>query len=101
MIQAVGPAASLIFAAWIFLSFLQQRYASAYQLYRTLVDRMRRASNIGLIAAILLIVALIAAALYNMSSMMMQPLKYISAISAGVGLVTVVPAAIMVMERLL
>jgi ferric-dicitrate binding protein FerR (iron transport regulator) len=42
ILQSVGPAASLIFAAWIFLSFLQQRYVAAFQQYRSLVDGFRQ-----------------------------------------------------------
>jgi hypothetical protein len=82
LLQALGPTASLIFAAWIFLSFLQSRYSAAYERYRSLLDefrqhsnrdrrreslheqileykrrceQMRRATNLGVIAAICLI----------------------------------------------
>jgi hypothetical protein len=41
VLDAVGPTASLIFAAWIYLSFLQQRYSSGYQNYRDLVSMYR------------------------------------------------------------
>jgi hypothetical protein len=41
LLQAVGPTASLIFAAWIFLSFLQSRYTSAYERYRSLLQEFR------------------------------------------------------------
>ena len=87
-LEVLGPNAALIFAAWIFLSFLQQRYTSAYGRYRELVDtyrqgephsphmrsvrtqvalykrrteQMRTATTIGIWAAILIIAALMAA----------------------------------------
>jgi hypothetical protein len=41
LLQALGPTASLIFAAWIFLSFLQARYTTAHQLYRALIAVFR------------------------------------------------------------
>jgi hypothetical protein len=41
LLQAIGPSASLIFAAWIFLSFLQSRYSSAYEHYRQLIAELR------------------------------------------------------------
>ena len=41
LLEAIGPNATLIFAAWIFLSFLQQRYTAAYDRYRALVPRQR------------------------------------------------------------
>src|SRR5438132_181530 len=90
LLQALGPTASLIFAAWIFLNFLQARYSSAYDRYRALLaelrthhdqdkrreslraqilaykrrcEQMRLATNIGVFSAILLISALIFGAL--------------------------------------
>jgi Protein of unknown function (DUF2721) len=75
-----------VFAAWIFMSFLQNRYSAAFQLYRELIQQcregqmsynregnvreqvllfkrrfelMRLATNFGLVAAILLITTLI------------------------------------------
>ena len=42
VLDAVGPSASLVFASWIFLSFLQQRYAAAFQTFRSLVDAYRK-----------------------------------------------------------
>ncbi len=86
VLQAIGPNASIIFAAWIFMGFLQQRYDAATDRYRSAVGDYRseahegnRASNlkrqvlayrrrcklmtwatlIGLVAAILLISSLI------------------------------------------
>ncbi|MCX8252618.1 hypothetical protein RHAL1_03211 [Beijerinckiaceae bacterium RH AL1] len=39
--KAVGPAASVIFAAWIFMAFLQTRYDAAVDRYRSLVEQYR------------------------------------------------------------
>src|SRR3954470_17003472 len=41
-LEAIGPSASLIFASWIFLSFLQTRYTAAYERYRSLIDERRQ-----------------------------------------------------------
>ncbi|MBW8855909.1 MAG: DUF2721 domain-containing protein, partial [Bradyrhizobium sp.] len=90
-LEVVAPSASLIFASWIFLSFLQTRYTSACSLYRSLIEihrqnhsqddehqrnvssqialykrrcqQMRAATNLGVIAALLLIIAIICAVL--------------------------------------
>jgi hypothetical protein len=42
LLQAVGPTASLIFAAWIFLYLLLQRYIASYERYRSLIDEFRQ-----------------------------------------------------------
>ena len=42
VLEAVGPPASLIFAAWIFLSFLGQRYTAAYERFRSLAEEYRQ-----------------------------------------------------------
>ena len=86
VLKAIGPNAAIVFAAWIFMGFLQQRYDGALDRYRKAVgdyrsnahedDRttnlkdqvlayrrrcrlMGLASNVGLVAAILLIGSLI------------------------------------------
>ena len=86
VLKAVGPNASIVFAAWIFMGFLQQRYDAAIDRYREAVGDYRsndhgedRAGNlkdqimtyqqrcklmgwatlVGLLSAILLIAALI------------------------------------------
>jgi hypothetical protein len=90
VLKAIGPNASIVFAAWIFMGFLQQRYDSAIDRYRSAVGEYRsgehddiRADNLrdqvvayrrrcrlmglalltGLIAAILLIASLMFGAL--------------------------------------
>ncbi|MBV8361876.1 MAG: DUF2721 domain-containing protein [Deltaproteobacteria bacterium] len=120
ILQAVGPNAALIFAAWIFMDFLQQRYLSALERYRLLIsdyregrmgkDRhrnikdqvllykhrcelMRSATNLGLIAAILLILTLIGAA-FNVIWPGLTFLKYMSTGFALAGLAMIIVAAI-------
>ena len=119
LLQAIGPTASLIFAAWIFLSFLQARYSSAYEHYRQLIaelrthreqdrrlqslcrqilaykrrcEQMRWATNIGVIAAMVLIGALIFAALGTMYDTA-PAWKYLTAACAIIGLLLVIWAA--------
>jgi hypothetical protein len=41
LLQAVGPNASLVFAAWIFLGFLETRYVASFERYRELADEFR------------------------------------------------------------
>lgn len=89
VLDAVGPTASLLFAAWIFLQYLNQRYIESVKRLRALIrerrDRpgdaegsdslddqvamyrrrcflMSRATSIGLVGAILLLATLISAA---------------------------------------
>lgn len=86
ILKSIGPAASIIFAAWIFMTFLQQRYDSTVDRYREQIEKFRsaemsddrrgnikdqilvykrrcelmsRANLIGLISAILLILTLV------------------------------------------
>jgi hypothetical protein len=119
LLEAIGPNATLIFAAWIFLSFLQQRYTAAYDRYRALVEQyrgnadsttrhrnvkgqvllykrrceqMKLATNIGVVSAMLLITALISAGL----SVIFEDagfLKYVVAVASIVGLVLVMCSA--------
>jgi uncharacterized membrane protein YraQ (UPF0718 family) len=90
ILKAIGPAASIIFAAWIFMGFLQQRYDAAVGRYRQSIsdfrtgrhatDRqdnireqilvfkhrcelMNYACQVGLLSAILLLLTLIAGGL--------------------------------------
>jgi hypothetical protein len=41
ILKAIGPNAAIIFAAWIFLSFLQTRYDSAVDRHRALIEAYR------------------------------------------------------------
>ena len=43
--KAIGPAASIIFAAWIFMGFLQTRYDAAVDRYRALVGQYREGDH--------------------------------------------------------
>src|ERR1700710_1342785 len=89
LLEAIGPTASLVFAAWIFLSFLQSRYVAAFERYRELANdfrkdgesdrkesiarqikiyknrciQMQRATQIGVVSAMLLIGTLVIAGL--------------------------------------
>jgi hypothetical protein len=123
LLEAVGPTASLIFAAWIFLTFLQARYTSAYERFRALIaelrahrehdqrrtslrqqiliykrrcEQMRLATNIGVTSAILLITALIGAALGTMYDTV-SAWKYLTACCAVIGLLLVIWAAVLVL----
>ncbi len=123
VLSAIGPSASIVFAAWIFMSFLQNRYSAAFQLYRHLIEKirsgdqpdhreanvrdqvllfkrrvelMRLATNLGLIAAILLILTLIGGALDVMFPALQEPLAWASTLSAIGGLLVVIVAAILV-----
>jgi hypothetical protein len=124
-LEAVGPNASLIFAAWIFLSFLQERYTAAYDRYRAMIDayrhgeenderrhnvrnqillykqrceQMKKATNIGVVAAITLIAALITAGLDVMLGGT-EVLKYASSACALLGLALVIAAAVYVVRE--
>jgi hypothetical protein len=119
-LEAVGPTASLIFASWIFLSFLQSRYTAAYDRYRMLLDehrshgqrggprqssisrqirlykqrceQMRIATNVGVVAAILLIVTILAG-----GAQVILPdvgmLRFVGAGSTVLGLLLLIVAA--------
>ncbi len=47
VLTTVGPAASIIFAAWIFVGFLQTRYDAAIDRYRELIEKFRSADHSG------------------------------------------------------
>lgn len=125
ILRSVGPAASIVFAAWIFMGFLQQRYDAAISRYRESVnecrstglsdsrasnvkdqvliyrrrcDLMSRANLIGPISAILLILSLIGGELDIIfpNTMILASLGAASAL-AGFALV-IVAAAIVVWE---
>lgn len=122
VLKAIGPNASIIFAAWIFMGFLQQRYDGAITRYRDAVGDYRsaehegdRASNlksqvllyrrrcklmawatlVGLIAAILIISSLLFGALDAIAPKI--PLIIISGtIAAIAGFALVIVAALIV-----
>jgi len=122
VLSAVGQSASIVFAAWIFMGFLQQRYTAAYARYRSLIEDyrhgrlsaarrgnikdqvmlykrrcelMRTATNVGLVAAILLIATLIMGAVNSVFAEL-SLLKYLGAACAVAGLALVIAAAILV-----
>ena len=121
--KVIGPAASIIFAAWIFMGFLQVRYDAAVDRYRALVGQFRDgqdrddrrdnlrasiliykkrceimniASIIGLMSAIILIVALIVGELAIIFAQITL-FRYISAFSALIGLSLVIAASAIVL----
>lgn len=47
LLTTVGPAASIIFAAWIFVGFLQTRYDAAVERYRDLIEKFRTSELSG------------------------------------------------------
>lgn len=123
---AVGPSAALVFAAWLFLQLLQQRYTAAYTRYRELIEAFRGdlngkrreviqeeidvyykrvktmmyATNLGMVAAICLLLSLASSGLDAMFKL--DWLKYIGGPGIVLGLLLVVPAAIMViMENMM
>src|SRR4051812_36811349 len=134
LLQAIGPSASLIFASWIFLSFLQTRYTAAYDRYRALIqerrerlrdggdqapedgdrhqrsvkdqialyrrrcEQMRYATNVGVFAAILLIVTILCGGLQVVMPQL-GALRYVGAAGALLGLGLLVVAAVFVIAE--
>jgi hypothetical protein len=124
VLEMLGPNAGLMFAAWIFLQFVQSRYIASYEDYRALIDRyrsqapddprrrsvadeilvhrrrctqMRRATNFGAASAMALTGSLVAAALTSM--LHADFLKYVSAPLAIIGLLLVLVAAVLVYKE--
>lgn len=121
VMEAVGPNAGLVFASWMFMQLLQGRYTAAYTRYRELindfrqgiegkrkdtvrdeialyrerVDYMRRATDIGLYAAMLLIGTLIIGVLCAMFG---EPafLKYLGTLTTLAGLAAIIWSAVLV-----
>lgn len=119
VMEAVGPSAALAFAAWLFLQLLQQRYSASYARYRELVESFRSDSegkrhqvlqeeieiyrkrvvymlystNIGIGAAILLLLALVISGLDAM--VQVEWFKYVGGAAIVMGLFLVIPAAIL------
>ncbi|MDB5758227.1 MAG: conserved rane protein of unknown function [Burkholderia sp.] len=125
VLEAIGPSAALVFASWIFLGFLEQRYVAAYERFRKLVeeyranqssenrhrnlkdqiqvyrvrcDQMRIATNLGVIAAILLLTSLICGGLEAIFGSI-APIKYLGTAGALVGLLVVIAAAMYVIRE--
>jgi hypothetical protein len=126
ILKSIGPAASIVFAAWIFMGFLQQRYDATINRYREMIERYRsddnlseaRRSNIrdqvliyrhrcdlmsranltGLVAAMLLILTLIAGEL-DIVFPNVTALAYVGAVSALVGFLLVIVTAIIVVRE--
>jgi hypothetical protein len=125
LMQSVGPNAPMIFAAWIFLSYLQQRYSTAYDRYRALIgeyrsadlhevrrrslrdqilmykhrcEEMKLATNFGVASALVLICTLITAALFIVFPHA-TPLKHATTALALVGLVLVMIAGAIVLRE--
>ena len=120
--KAIGPGASIIFAAWIFVSFLQVRYDAAVERYLAAIKQyrgkdasdtrlhflkeeiltyrrrcalMNLASSIGLLSAIALVMALVIGELALIFPAS-RVLTYASLTLALLGLVFIVVAAIVV-----
>jgi hypothetical protein len=123
LLKAIGPTASIVFAAWIFMGFLQQRYDAAVDRYRELIaeyrdnapsdDRrsdikeqvaiykhrcelMRYATSVGLVSAIFLIGTLMIGAL-DVIFPHLSLLAYLGAGSALMGFALVIVAAMIVL----
>jgi hypothetical protein len=119
ILKAIGPAASIVFAAWIFMGFLQQRYDSAVERYLEMIEKFRtgdvsdpRRDNIrdqvlayrhrcelmaqanlaGLISAMLLILTLIVGELAIIFPAI-KVFAYVGAGTALLGLALVIVAA--------
>ena len=123
ILKTVGPSAAIIFAAWIFMGFLQQRYDAAVERYRAIIAEYRsgkasaaRCDNIreqvqtykrrcvlmayshllGLTAAIFLLATLILGELVVIFPKAVA-LDYVGAITTIVGIGLVIASAVMVM----
>jgi hypothetical protein len=122
VLNAIGPTAGLIFAAWIFLSFLQTRYSESYERYRALINeyrnykndtrsdphqasvasqillykrrcgQMRAATNIGVVAAMFLILTIILG-VFQVVLPQMTWIKYIGLLSSLFGLILLIAAS--------
>jgi hypothetical protein len=124
LLAAVGGNAALVFAAWIFMTYLQARYTAAFNLYRTLIgsyrdglegtrkdsvaqqillyrkrcEQMRRATSLGMVSAIFLLLALLcggASVLFPGA----VALNYVGAACILLGLSSVIGAAVYVLRE--
>ncbi len=119
LLQTIGPTASLLFAAWIFLQYLNQRYIESVSRLRDLAENlrgreaqgprldslrdqlqiyqrrcalMRQATNLGLVAAMLLTATLVLGAVVTISPTL-EVLSPVGVLFALVGLLLVMVAA--------
>lgn len=124
-LKAVGPNASIVFASWIFMGFLQQRYDGAVNRYREAVgdyrssehdeDRgsnlrdqviayhhrcrlMENATLVGLFAAILLILSLLFGGL-DVLVPDVPAIAVAGVVSTTLGLMLVIVAAALVIRE--
>ena len=122
VLKAIGPAASIIFAAWIFMGFLQQRYDAAVSRYRQAISDFRTGNHaldrrdnirdqilvfkrrcelmnyacmVGLASAILLLLTLIAGEI-DVVIPNTPLLAVVGSISAFVGLTLVIVGSVLV-----
>ena len=122
VLKVIGPAASLIFAAWIFVGFLQTRYDAAVERYRDIIEKYRtsdlsgsrkanlvdqivhykrrcelmsKATGCGLVSAILLIFTLISGGL-ALTFPDVLILKFLSAGAALIGMLLVIAGTVIV-----
>jgi hypothetical protein len=127
VLQTAGPTASLIFASWIFLQLLGQKYVSAFDRYRALAseyrvegttearrrhlaeqiplykrrcEQMQRATVIGVYAAMLLIFTLLSGTVETVIGNESPLLKYAGAGAAILGLTLLLwAAALLLLEN--
>jgi hypothetical protein len=125
ILKAVGAGAAVIFAAWIFMGFLQQRYDAAIDRYREMIGRhragdlsderrghardtillykrrcdlMNYAFQIGLVSAVGFLLSLILAevnAIFRSATL----LAYVSVACMLFGFILVIIAALLVMAE--
>jgi hypothetical protein len=125
VLNTAGPTASLIFASWILLSVLQERYSSAHDHFRELATELRTNPLVGslhangeeqlrlykrrchllhaaittaLIAAIFLITTIITGTVYLVLPQL-AVLKYVSVGCSVIGLLLVIGAAVVVLAE--
>src|SRR4051812_22104496 len=125
ILKTVGGSAAIIFAAWIFMGFLQQRYDAAVERYRAVIDEYRsgnasasRCDNIreqvqiykyrcvlmaysnllGLTAAILLLVTVMLGELVVVFPAA-AALNYVGAVTTILGLALIIASAAIVIRE--
>jgi hypothetical protein len=121
ILQTAGPTAALVFASWMFLQLLTQKFTSTFSQYRALIaeyrsadvsdqrrqhlgeqipvykrrcEQMQRATVIGVVAAILLIFTLLAATVETIFGGDLPVLKYAGAAASVLGLSALLWAAV-------